>query len=352
MCRLWFTQLGTCLILLCFLLTSCKDSKVPFVKDEIDKEVVTSRWNFATKKQAKEGITTDATEGYFDHVRKLDMCIQLKNEDCSADRESILSDYQKLLKASIVDFTIEEKAYLKDIMTEAYQLMDDISFELTYEDVLLAKISNNHYGKGVYYTRDNFIFIPEDQLAAKNRSAMLETMIHELFHIYSRYNKPKQKLLYELIGFSKTAFTIPSELDKRILLNPDGVDFHYQITIDDNGTKRSIVPIIYSVTDNYDPKKGSFFAHLNYELFEQSGDGEETTLLVNKTQHMSTGMWMKHPDFERQIGTNTNYIIHPDEILADNVALLCLGKKDSKNIEHLTEDGKELLKKIEKIIIQ
>ena len=31
------------------------------------------------------------------------------------------------------------------------------------------------------------------------------------------------------------------------------------------------------------------------------------------------------PDFHRQIGSNTGYIIHPEEILADNFAALVTG---------------------------
>ena len=32
-------------------------------------------------------------------------------------------------------------------------------------------------------------------------------------------------------------------------------------------------------------------------------------------------------DFHRKIGKNTGYIIHPEEVLADNFTLLMLGKK-------------------------
>ena len=32
-------------------------------------------------------------------------------------------------------------------------------------------------------------------------------------------------------------------------------------------------------------------------------------------------------DFHRKIGKNTGYIIHPEEVLADNFVLLAMGKK-------------------------
>ena len=53
------------------------------------------------------------------------------------------------------------------------------------------------------------------------------------------------------------------------------------------------------------------------------------------------------PSFFDQIKYNTQYIIHPDEILADNFMILAMSKKDPASINDLDEAGKELLRKIE-----
>lgn len=46
--------------------------------------------------------------------------------------------------------------------------------------------------------------------------------------------------------------------------------------------------------------------------------------------------------FLEQVGENTNYLIHPDEILADNFVLLVTGKKGVPSPEVVEKLGKVL----------
>jgi hypothetical protein len=59
-------------------------------------------------------------------------------------------------------------------------------------------------------------------------------------------------------------------------------------------------------------------------------------------------------NFYEQIGTNTTYIIHPNEILADNFVLLALWRNNKSTISELgvDNDGKSLLLSLEKILKQ
>ena len=60
-------------------------------------------------------------------------------------------------------------------------------------------------------------------------------------------------------------------------------------------------------------------------------------------------------NFFEQIGRNTNYIIHPDEVLADNFIFLTMwraGEKTLKDLKINTDEGKQLLLDMEKIIKQ
>ena len=54
--------------------------------------------------------------------------------------------------------------------------------------------------------------------------------------------------------------------------------------------------------------------------------------------------------FYEQIQRNTNYIIHPDEILADNFIFLVQAKKDPRTLGQFSEEGIRLIEKMEKII--
>ena len=56
--------------------------------------------------------------------------------------------------------------------------------------------------------------------------------------------------------------------------------------------------------------------------------------------------------FYEQIGKNTQYIIHPDEVLADNFIIMCMAKEDKGTLDKLGEEGKKLVSDLEKIMIK
>ena len=47
---------------------------------------------------------------------------------------------------------------------------------------------------------------------------------------------------------------------------------------------------------------------------------------------------------------NTQYIIHPDEIIADNFAILMLSEKNAATLANYTEGGRELLRKMREVL--
>ena len=60
-------------------------------------------------------------------------------------------------------------------------------------------------------------------------------------------------------------------------------------------------------------------------------------------------------NFFEQIGKNTNYIIHPDEVLADNFIFLSMWRAGEKTLTELdikTAAGKQLLLDIEQILVK
>ena len=56
------------------------------------------------------------------------------------------------------------------------------------------------------------------------------------------------------------------------------------------------------------------------------------------------------PDFFRQITDNTGYIIHPDEIIADNFVFVMLNQRKGGSKREFSEDGTALLKKIKAVL--
>ena len=86
------------------------------------------------------------------------------------------------------------------------------------------------------------------------------------------------------------------------------------------------VPILFSTADVYNVERGGeFFEYLNFQFLVAEKTSKPTH---PKTQYENSMPKLVEPrdvsGFFEQVGRNTQYIIHPEEILADNFALLIL----------------------------
>jgi hypothetical protein len=168
------------------------------------------------------------------------------------------------------------------------------------------------------YTRANSIFFPQSFL--RNPQIVLDWLVcHETFHVLSRSNPQLRENLYKLIGFEKcNEIELPPLLKHRQISNPDAPINDHFIKITVSGEEHMAVPIIFSKAD-YDPEKAeNFFRYLQFKLLlvEQDNQGKVVPL-----DHNGSPALLDPPEvdgFFEQVGNNTTYIIHPEEILAEN----------------------------------
>jgi hypothetical protein len=178
------------------------------------------------------------------------------------------------------------------------------------------------------YTRGSAIVLPDKVL--RYQPAQLDRLIaHELFHVLSRYNPMLRSELYAIIGF--TAFpplALPPSLADRKITNPDAPLVDCYIEIADAGRTYVGAPVLYATPKEYDPRAGlTLFKYLTFRLMvikKQSGGwepvmkGDQAVVIDPKAL----------PAYFDQVGRNTEYVIHPDEILADNFVHLVQGNKN------------------------
>ncbi|MFK8006182.1 MAG: hypothetical protein AB8H03_07420 [Saprospiraceae bacterium] len=340
------------LFLSLFFLWTCKSQPqtTPLLQLSENHKVI-----FLDSLEAGAAITKDEKENFFSLVTPLDMSIQMKkNFEAATPRNEIVNEYKSFLKTDVLDFSKEEMEYVNEIFKEAYEMSNKVSTSIFPKEIKLIKTHANHYGQGAYYTRENCIIIPKDELDLRNKEGFMETMFHEISHIYTRYHPKKQIALYQLIGFSNIGnmsnLLIKDELKSRILLNPDGVNFAYHIELNEkSGRPYYAIPIIKSNETKYIDSKNDFFEYIDFSLYKigvQHGVQVKTDAAGNSTIDMDNV-----PDFFEKITTNTGYIIHPDEIIADNFMYIMMREKKNGLIRSFSDDGVELLKNIKKILV-
>jgi len=298
-----------------------------------------------SKKDAAKAVIVDTKEGYFEKVTALEITLLLHLDKAASTKEEVMDTYLKKLQDDTQNFTAEEQKALSTLFAKALDMCQAISPNLKLPEINLIKTAGGYYGASVFYTRDNCIVIPGIQL--KSEATLLRTLIHEIFHIYSRYNTAKRDSLYAAIGYNKIKkLDLSPFLKKRILYNPDGVDVNYAIEVQDTaGRSIQAVPIIYSKFSSY--QMVPFHRHFVFQLFEvveEGGAWEIVSEEVGLGEREVAGYWEK-------IGRNTKYTIHPDEVLADNFAIIAFAKVNpEKELGRLNPAGKALLGKLEGII--
>jgi hypothetical protein len=306
---------------------------------------------------AAKAIVRDDLDKFFEHLTPIDAAVQMKqNGPLSMSPDVMVASYKKYLQSDVTAFSKEEAAFVAKAMTEAFQLVSKVSVRYFPDDIRLIKTKAHHYDGEMYYTRENCIVIPAPILKQKNYEAFLQTMLHEISHIVTRLNPNVKGQLYALVGFKKieTPLQMPDSLRRRLLTNPDGVDINWANTLT-SATGKTVftLPLLYAKDTVFDPKKPDFSDYLGWNYYELAPSADNKTLVVQTvgSRQQSTldtrginDMFLKN--------YNTAYIIHPDEIVADNFALLMLSQKNPSVLATCTEGGKTLLNKMREVLSQ
>ena len=235
------------------------------------------------------------------------------------DKSVSEEEFLKFVKANAAEWTGAEQKRIGTAIAALRPALDQLPVAFP-KRIIFVKTTGLEEGRA-FYTRDTAIMMPETETASASEELLRKTIAHELFHILSRTNPELREKLYQLIGFSSCReIDFPDELKARKITNPDAPRNDHAIRVRANGKEVSVVPILFSSVPNYDPVRGGeFFNYLQLGFLQLSKDSMARGEILTPQQLSG---------FFEQVGRNTNYIIHPEEILAENFALLMIGKRD------------------------
>jgi hypothetical protein len=211
------------------------------------------------------------------------------------------------------------------------------------ETILFVRTTGKEEGDAAY-TRQTAIMLP-DKVMAYPKEQLEKLLIHELFHVLSRHDPALRKKLYAIIGFRPCdQVQLPAEWDDRRITNPDAPRIDCYIELKVEGQPITAAPFLFATPAKFDPNAGgSLFKYLTFRLLVLKRDGDRLSAVLQDGKPVvidPRGL----DDFTRQIGKNTNYIVHPDEIMADNFVLLLRGQKGVPTPAILEEMAKAMEK--------
>jgi len=291
--------------------------------------------SFASVDEAREILTT--RDDFVQRMSAFDRAGRMKT-----DAEVCEADYLQFVDENVLAWDDSEKQKLVCALETVTTELADVAW-LFPKQVFLVKTTGNEEG-GAAYTRANAVVFPRSILQAP--PASLEKLLyHELFHVMSRANPALREKLYAAIGFvACNEVPFPPALKSRKLTNPDAPRNDHCIRLCVEGRERWAVPILFADTDRYDVERdGQFFHYLTFRFLLVARDNETAAVTP-----IYDGQGPKLVDlkdlsgFFEQVGRNTEYVIHPEEILADNFALLKAKAQDVPS--------PEILEKMEQIL--
>ena len=227
------------------------------------------------------------------------------------------------------EWSTEEKRKLnvlfQDIDTKIKQ--QGLNLDLP-EEIYFVSTTGEEEGGALGYTRGKYIVLNQNIL--KNSKAEIQhTVVHELFHLISRNNRTFRKKMYEIIHFNLTnKIEYPETLKELKITNPDAPQNDSFIRLNVDNETVDCMMVLYAKS-NY--QGGNFFQYLNVGLMKLEGDHHKKPTIKKGNPVIFT--LNEAPDFFSKIGANTEYIIHPEEILAENFAHTILGKENLKSPE-------------------
>lgn len=283
--------------------------------------------------KAKQMIMTE--DDYTSRLSKFDLQSKTQRKDSVT-----LADYLNYSAEQVVKWENDEMKIIGEVVSSTGNKIKSLALNIKMPDtIFIIKSTMANEGGADGYTRLNYIVLKENLVGRK--STRLENLFaHELFHVISRNNPEMSEKIYNTIGFRKTNdVPYPPEIADLRISNPDAPLNNYYITLEYNGKPIEAMLVLFA-REPY--KGGSFFAYVQIGLMAVEGDAEYKKTVYAEGKPLI----LKVKDvkgFYEQIGKNTDYIFHAEELSADHFELM-LDKTEGLPNPELIEAMKNVMR--------
>jgi hypothetical protein len=172
------------------------------------------------------------------------------------------------------------------------------------------------------YCRGAAIILPEKYFAG-GTPELATVLLHELFHVFSTHHPELRARLYSLLGFQKCAeLVLPGRENMRRFTNPDAMNPDYYTVLPHEGRDVAMMPVLLGKRAVFDPMApGGVFAQIDLVLVEVVVSDRMTDPVLDSDGRVVIHVADSVPAYHARMARNTEYVLHPEEVLADNFVL-------------------------------
>ena len=240
--------------------------------------------------------------------------------DSPADKEKLLEH----IASQSMEWNEKEIQTIRTMLDSIMERIDSLGISLPFpKTIKLVKTTSKEEWDAMAYTRQNYIVLNQNFLSLPEEQCY-HILTHELFHVASRNDKDFRDRMYSVIGFENAGkLQVSDSLKAFFITNPDTPENYSYTDVTVEGNAHRIAMILYSTRPYTD---GDLMEYLNLGFIKV--DNSDNPAPVLKDGKPVIFSYQQLEGFFDQIGQNTGYILHPEEILAENFAFAVLGNEE------------------------
>ena len=246
-----------------------------------------------------------ANRDYYEHMNQNDLDFRMQKIGATLEELEAFAAQQTL------DFTEEEKAAAREAMAEVMRICEECGYHLPKEEeIVFAKTTMKEENDAGAYTHGTEIYLGEQALeysqSEETKEFFLEIITHELFHCLTRNHPDFRKEMYEILGFTvaEEDYEFPDQVKEQIISNPD-VEHHDSSASFLIGGEKKECTVIFTTTKPFEKEGDNFF---DYRMIGLVPIDDLSTIYSSE----------EADNFWDVFGNNTDYVIDPEETMADN----------------------------------
>jgi hypothetical protein len=266
-----------------------------------------SAYGFATLAEGRAILA--ARDDYVRATSALERSARLRTRD-AVDEDR----FTEFMRGSALDWTEEQQRDLRPLIARLDRFLSGFKWKRPGKILLVqvdATLEDN-----APHTRANGLMLPKNELYGP-ALRLIYVLSHETFHVLTREDGGLREALYGAIGFRRCdRMEIPESISQLRITNPDAVENRHTIAVRYRGQPVEAMPFLRFGSDKIDTRAGFL---VNSKVSWLLVDREQANCRVRIRSAAETDVAPQELQglFE-QVGRNTQYLAHPEEILADN----------------------------------
>ena len=207
-----------------------------------------------------------------------------------------------------------------------------VKFKLKWPNhIFLIKTDGSEEANACYVRSRNTIVFSQNYVDRIVEQSEYAVLFNKLWHLISRNNPNLAQKMYQRLGFKLIrGFKVPDFITAHQITNPNMVDFNVVMQLEDESIGYlNVIPVWYYSMDEI-PEGTSFFQFYVAELMVVEEIEPGSNCWQPRTDHYGELEFISPKDcqsFWDQVGENTNFVNHPEAILAENFVELMLNPR-------------------------